>query len=87
MKTRIAGIPCEARATRIVDVKGNYSHSASCPEEYHGYIEVDFDVFDRKGYPATWLEEKMTEDERRRIERELVEEARAEGAEDFTTST
>jgi len=83
MKTTIAGIPCEARATRIVNVAGNYSYNASCPEEYHGYVEVDFDIFDRKGYPATWLENKMTKEERRKIERGLIEEAQAEAAENF----
>lgn len=35
--------------------------------------ELEWRLLDRRGRPATWLERKLTERERERIERELIE--------------
>jgi len=78
MKTTIAGIPCEVRAVTLFVTKGNYSPQAETPDEYFGARDIEFDVYDRKGYPAAWLEAKMTEEDRWRIEDELIEEAKQE---------
>lgn len=49
---KIAGIPC------CIDVTRYYSERASW---YHpGYTEFEFQVYDRKGYRAKWLEAKVT---------------------------
>ena len=40
----------------------------------YGYSEVEFDVLDRNGRPAPWLEKKMSESERSEIEGLLLEE-------------
>ena len=39
----------------------------------YGYTEIEFNVLDRKGYKAAWLERKMTQEDRERIELEIVE--------------
>jgi len=36
---------------------------------------VEFEIYDRKGYRAAWLEKKMTADDERRIVKELTENA------------
>jgi hypothetical protein len=41
--------------------------------DYYGYHEVEFDVYDRRGYRAAWLERKMTDEDRARIETEILE--------------
>lgn len=40
----------------------------------YGYADVEFDVLDRNGRPAPWLERKMSDSERMEIENLLVEE-------------
>lgn len=73
METTICGIPCQAE---ITSVDGRYK-----PAKTHGdpddcyeaeYPTVEWAVFDRRGYPAPWLERKLTEDEAARIESELL---------------
>ena len=69
----VAGIPC------LIDyqVYGKYvpaktdADPNSCYEAE--YPDVDFTVLDRKGYPAPWLEKKLTDDETNRIEHEILE--------------
>lgn len=75
MDSRIAGIPCQVRVDHVCVTKGSFSPRAETPEEYYGVREVDFTVCDRRGRPATWLEAKMTDAEKRRIEDEILESA------------
>jgi hypothetical protein len=39
----------------------------------YGYTHIEFDVLDRKGYKAPWLERKMTLADKQRIDEELLE--------------
>lgn len=78
MKTRIAGIPCEVRLTHCLVTKGNYSLVAETPDEYYGLREVEFDVYDKKGYRASWLEALLTDGERQRIGDALIKETEGE---------
>ena len=55
----VCGIPAIAKVTHLIVVKG--SSRADNPDDYYGYSEVEFEICDRKGYPAAWLERKMTE--------------------------
>ena len=75
MQTRIAGIPC---IVNLVSVVGQFSPAviSKDPDYCHEaeYPEVTFQVCDRKGYPAPWLERKLTCEEASRIESELLEE-------------
>ena len=73
MQSRIAGIPCQIEVTYFYSSKGTYSRQAETPDEYYGCTEIEFNVLDRKGYPAPWLEKKMTQEDRDRIEQELTE--------------
>lgn len=75
MITSIAGIPCQAQLTHL---SGGYvparvnADPDSCYEAE--YPEVDFEILDRKGYRAKWLETKLTPAESDRIETELLKE-------------
>lgn len=61
MRTTIAGIPCQVDITYYEPYQ-----SATWHEEASGG-ELEFDVYDRKGYRAAWLERKVTEDDEVRI--------------------
>ena len=70
IESHIKGIPCIISVTYCK----HYSGSLNAPSDldYYGFTEIEFDVLDRKGYKAPWLERKLTEDEIERIEREIV---------------
>lgn len=76
MLTRIAQIPCEVRATRIF-VQQPLGPQADSDQDCKGYAEVEFEVFDLKGYPALWLSKKMTDADIERIERSLLAQSRS----------
>lgn len=66
---RVAGIPCQVE---VLSFEGSYSPAkvdadpGSCyPAEYP---EIDWRLLDRRGYPAPWLEAKLTDTERDEIE-------------------
>jgi hypothetical protein len=41
-------------------VKGTFRYNETSDLDYHGYVECEYTVYDRKGYPAKWLEAKIT---------------------------
>lgn len=63
IQTRLAGIPCQIAVSNFKRVKGSYSYNAPSDLDYTGYTEYDYEVLDRRGRPAPWLEKKVTEDE------------------------
>ena len=70
MHTTISGIPC------LVAVTYFYKQpplGPNCDSDWDcfGYTHIDFDVLDRRGRPAPWLERKLTDVERERIEAEI----------------
>ncbi len=73
LSTRIQGIPCRVQATRIF-VQKPLGPNCDSDWDCYGYSEVDFDVYDRKGYPADWLQRKMTDKDEERIVEQLLEE-------------
>lgn len=73
MHYRIQGIPCQVEATRIF-VQPPLGPRCDSDLDCYGYHEVEFDVLDRNGRPAPWLERKMSDSERMEIENLLVEE-------------
>ncbi len=73
IESTISGIPCLIRVGRCIVKSGNYSPQAETPDEYFGYKEIEFTVLDRKGYPAPWLEKKLTDDDTDRIENQILE--------------
>lgn len=72
MESQIAGIPCLIEITYFTKVKGDRSTWAS-DWDYYGYTESEWNVRDRKGYAAAWLEKKLTGADRERIEIEIEE--------------
>ena len=70
--THIQGIPCQIDVTCFTRVKGSFSRNAESDWDYYGYEEFEFDVYDRKGYPAPWLQRKMTPLDEERIYEEYT---------------
>ncbi len=70
--TYVAGIPCQCKvihATRYVPMRvyGPGMADADPPEE----SEFDFELLDRKGYRAYWLETKLTDKDSARLYEEF----------------
>lgn len=74
METRIAGIPCKVRVTHCF-VQKPLGTRCDSDLDCYGYTDIEFDVLDRKGYLAPWLEKKMSDDDRVRIEELILQEA------------
>ena len=69
--TTVCGIPCIVRVLsweRYVPAKVNGPPEYCYPSE-GGYGE--WEILDRKGKPAPWLEKKLTDKERVRIDEEV----------------
>jgi hypothetical protein len=73
IESRVAGIPCLIGVSQFDCVRGSYSYNATSDMDYYGYSESEWDVLDRRGRPAAWLERKLTDDDRQRIEQEIAE--------------
>lgn len=73
LSTHICGIPCMVEFT----VHGKYvpariwADPNDCYEAQ--YPEIEFTVCDRRGRPAPWLEKKMTDSDKERIDTEIEE--------------
>lgn len=65
VEVRIQGIPAIAKVTYYNKVKPWRGSAQTCDSDwdYYGYTEIEFDVLDRKGYPAAWLERKMSRED------------------------
>lgn len=63
IQTRLAGIPCQIAVTDFKTVKGSYIYDAPSDLDYYGYCEYDYEILDRRGRPAAWLERKVSEAE------------------------
>ena len=73
IESRVAGIPCLIGVTDFSSVRGSYSYHADSDMDYYGYTESEWVVLDSRGRPAAWLERKLTDDDRSRIEQEVAE--------------
>ena len=73
LEWRIANIPCQIKVTHCNVVPGTWHQDAPSDMDYYGYSEIEFKVLDRKGYPAPWLERKLTQAERMNLENYIVE--------------
>ena len=79
IEIRIAGIPALAGITHFVHVppfRGS-PHMCNSSDDYYGYTEIEWDVLDRKGRPAPWLEKKLTAKEKAEIEIDLIKTLKA----------
>jgi hypothetical protein len=73
IESTVAGIPCLIGVIEFSSVRGSYSYNAPSDMDYYGYTESDWEVLDRRGRPAAWLDRKLTGADRCRIEREIEE--------------
>ena len=71
IETTVCGIPCLIGVTEYDSVKGSYSYNAASDLDYYGYTDCDWEVLDRKGYKAAWLERKLSSKESERIYNEI----------------
>ena len=61
IQTRLAGIPCQIAVTDFRRVEGSYSYNAPSDADFYGYTDYDYEVLDRRGRPAPWLEKKVSQ--------------------------
>ena len=71
IESKVAGIPCLIQIERCLVVKP-YSRADS-DWDYWGYTEIEFNVLDRNGRLAPWLERKLTAADTSRIETQILE--------------
>lgn len=73
ISTHVQGIPCQVKVTYHTPYRParTYGPPEHCYPEEPG--DLDFDVLDRRGRPAPWLERKLTPDDEERIGAELLE--------------
>lgn len=69
IESKVAGIPCMIGVVHYVTVAGN--SQADNEQDYYGYSESQWDVCDRSGRRAPWLEIKLTAADKARIESEI----------------
>lgn len=81
IQTTVSGIPCIARVTYF-HKQEPLGPRADSDWDCYGYTECDFDILDRRGRPAPWLERKLTDADRERITDEITEEM-TESMEDY----
>lgn len=67
------GLPCIARVTHYSP--GCAAKTNADPWDCYEaeYPEIEFDLLTTRGKPAPWLEKLMTDQDRERIENELLE--------------
>jgi hypothetical protein len=74
-KSTVAGIPCLIEVIYFDYQPHSHKSPLQCetPFEYYGYLDVEFNVLDRRGRLAKWLEAKLTDDDIDRINHEALE--------------
>lgn len=73
VEVSIAGIPAIVNVIDFVRVKGSFSHNAPSDLDYYGYCSFDYEICDRRGRPAPWLEKKVKDTDIDRIETAIRE--------------
>ena len=76
---RIAGVPCLIGVTGYLYQPPCKGHPSTCASDwdYYGYEEFEWEILDRRGKPAPWLDRKLTQADRAEITRALLERAAA----------
>jgi hypothetical protein len=78
VEINVCGIPAIARVLHYRPYEPAYRRGHPDNWEPASPPEIDFEILDRRGRPAPWLARKATEQERRRIEAELIEQLEGE---------
>lgn len=66
------GLPCQIGVVEFKQVKGSFSRNAPSDVDYYGYTEVEYDILDRKGRRAGWIEKRMTNDDHDRARQAVI---------------
>ena len=72
----VCGIPCGVVIESFNDVPPWKGSASTCPSDvdYYGYVDIEWFLIDRKGYPAKWLERKMDKEGLRyEVEVEIID--------------
>ena len=75
IEARAAGLPCLLGVTHYFERSPDYS-SRDSDMDYRGFVEVEWEILDRRGNPAAWLAKKVGPDEMSLLEDVLIEEMR-----------
>lgn len=79
--TRVSGIPCTIKILRYESVPDNLNgHPDSW---YEGWEECEYQICDRNGQPAEWLERKATKADHAQIESEIAAHVSCEMEHDY----
>lgn len=70
---KLAGIPCLIEVTNYVRVAPWKGSAQTCDssDDYYGYTEYEYNILDRRGRKAPWLERKITPEEKAKIEQAI----------------
>ena len=71
IEARIQGIPCLVEVLQYEVHKACFT--ADSDIDYRGFTVCEFQILDRKGYKASWLERKMTESDEDTILNQIKE--------------
>jgi len=78
LPTRVSGIPCLVGVTSYYHAEGSFSFHAASSDDYYGYTDMSWEILDRKGRPAPWLEKKLDKFARQDIERLIKDSYRSD---------
>lgn len=63
IESKVQGIPCCVGVIAVHVTPGSYSRNAPSDIDYYGDTEYEYDILDRRGRLAPWLERKATDDD------------------------
>jgi len=69
--TTVSGIPCGVVVDSCLVVKGQ-GMRADSDIDCTGFAEIEWRLLDRKGYPTQWLQNKMTDSDKEKLEIEII---------------
>lgn len=75
IEARAAGLPCLLGVTHYFEKSPDHG-SRDSDMDYRGFVEVEWEILDRRGNPAAWLAKKVGPDEMSLLEDVLIEEMR-----------
>ena len=70
IESSISGIPCKIGVTTYFKKEAD-PYTWDSDFDYYGYIDCEYDILDRKGYAAHWLEKKLCLADREIIEMKI----------------
>lgn len=56
----LGGLPCQIGVHTYRVVRGSFAYNAPSDLDYNGYTDIEYDILDRRGRPAAWIERRLT---------------------------